>query len=84
MQSFLCHRANGVNLKMEAVSSKSLFNKNKHWICQINLVFIHPTNNSSWFCRDIITIIILQVVVKFVYRKCHSLDFNGNILLTEC
>ena len=27
LQLFLCHRVNGVNLKMEAVSSESLFRK---------------------------------------------------------
>ena len=37
---------------MEAVSSESQFDKNKHWICRINLVFIHGTNSMSWFCRD--------------------------------
>ena len=37
---------------MEALSWESQFNKNKHWICRINLVFIHRTNNISWFCRD--------------------------------
>ena len=37
---------------MEALSWESQFNKNKHWICRINLVFIHRTNNMSWFCRD--------------------------------
>ena len=47
---FLCHRVNGVNLKVEAVSAKAGL-KNKHWICRINLVFIHRSNNSSWFCR---------------------------------
>ena len=54
LQSFLCHRVNGVNLKMEAVASESLFKKiiiNKHWICRINFVFIRRSNNSSWFCR---------------------------------
>ena len=52
LQLFLCYRVNGVNLNIEAVSSETLFKKNKHWICRINLVFIHRTNNSSWFCRD--------------------------------
>ena len=37
---------------MEALSWESQFNKNKHWICRINLVFIHRNNNISWFCRD--------------------------------
>ena len=32
---------------MEAVSSESQFNINKHWICRINLVFIHRTNNNN-------------------------------------
>ena len=52
LQSFLYHRIYGVNLKMEAVSSESQFNKNKHWICHKNLVFIHRTNIISWFYRD--------------------------------
>ena len=67
------HRLNGVNLKMEAEPSESLFNKNKHWICRINLVFIHSTDNSSWFCRDNIPlfnmsspwlIIIIIIIIK--------------------
>ena len=52
LQSFLYHRIYGVNLKMEAVSSESQFNKSKHWICHKNLVFIHRTNIISWFYRD--------------------------------
>ena len=32
---------------MEAVSPESKFNKNKYWICRINLVFIHQTNNNN-------------------------------------
>ena len=75
------HRRDGVNLKLESVSSESLFNKNKHWICQINLVFIHPTNNSSWFCRDniplfnmpspwlIIIMIITIIIIKHGWNK---------------
>ena len=64
LQSFLCHRVNGVNLKMEAVSSEILF-RNKHWIYRVNLVFIHRSNNSSWFCRYN-TIIIIIIVVTII------------------
>ena len=48
LQSFLRRRVNGVNLKMEAVSLESLlFFKKKHWIRQINLVFIHRNNDNN-------------------------------------
>ena len=50
LQSFLYHRINGVNLKMEAVSPESKFNKNKHLICRINLVFIHHINYYHYYC----------------------------------
>ena len=49
LQSFLCNTVNVVNLKMEAVSSESFFKKNKHWICRINLVFIHRSNNNYYY-----------------------------------
>ena len=38
---------------MDAVPSKSLF-ENKHWICRINLVFIH---------RNIIIIIVVIIII---------------------
>ena len=38
---------------MEAVPSESLF-ENKHWICRINLVFIH---------RNIIIIIVIIIII---------------------
>ena len=46
---FLFHRVNGVNFKMEAVSSTKacLKSKNKYWICWINLVFILGNNNNN-------------------------------------
>ena len=41
---------------MEAVPSESLF-ENKHWICRINLVFIH---------RNIIIIIVVIIIIAII------------------
>ena len=41
---------------MEAVPSESLF-ENKHWICRINLVFIH---------RNIIIIIVVIIIIIII------------------
>ena len=41
---------------MEAVPSESLF-ENKHWICRINLVFIH---------RNIIIIIVIIIIIIII------------------
>ena len=41
---------------MEAVPSESLF-ENKHWICRINLVFMH---------RNIIIIVVIIIIIIIV------------------
>ena len=60
----LCHRVNGVNLKMEAVSSTSLFEKWKKILDMSNKVSsIHRSNDNDYnnFCYD--------------YLVAHSLSF---------
>ena len=38
--------------------------------------FIHRTNNSSWFCRDIIIIIIIIIIIFFIIIILLFLSLN--------
>ena len=84
LQSLLFHRVNGVNLKMQAMSSKAcLKNKNKYLICLINFVFIHRKNKYSWFCcccyYYFITITIILVLLNVVLIQSSAKSFARDL-----
>ena len=49
---------------MEAVPSESLF-ENKHWICRINLVFMH--RNIIIIVVIIIIIIVMAIIIIIIF-----------------